>query len=129
MDRRERKMAADDTMGELAEDVAAAFGGQLELHIELLKAEVSRDAGRLGHALLPLGLALPPLLLGYTLCCFAASVSFGLWLGPAAGPALVGGLNLAAGFVFAQAGIRRLRVRAQPTVAPPRPPAEVHHVG
>jgi uncharacterized membrane protein YdjX (TVP38/TMEM64 family) len=98
--------------GPLAEELAAAFGGQMELYIELIKAETARDAGRLGRALLPLVVAVPLLLIGYALLCLAATFLFGFWLGPAAGPSIVGVINLVAGGALAWIAVRRLQARA-----------------
>ncbi len=101
-----------EPVGDLAAHVVAGVSEQVELHIDLFRAQLVRDGARLTHRLLPFGVLLPMIGLGYGLLCIGLSLGAGLVLGPAAGFALVGLLNLAPALVGLRMAMTRLRAEA-----------------
>ncbi len=108
----------DDTFGHLVACLTDALGEQAELHVELAKAELSRDVHSFLHAAAPLLIGLPILATGYLL----TSVGMALALTPALGEwgafALLGLGNLLAGALVVRHAVARLRTRPvlNPTV-------------
>lgn len=109
---------ADETVGHLVSRIAEELGQQAELHIELVKAEIARDAktlGRdakaLGKDLAPLALAVPLLGLGYLFTCVAVALALAPLITAAGGLAVVGMLNLLGGGVVGYRSLSRLRTR------------------
>lgn len=88
--------------------VVEAVTAQAGLHVELVKAEVTRDASAFGRAVTPLVLGLPLLLVGYLFLCVAATVALVPWIGLAGGAALVGVLNLLVGSIGVRLSLTRL---------------------
>ena len=101
----------DDTVGHLVSRVADALGQQAELHIELAKAELSRDAKALVRDAAPLAVGTPLLALGYVFACVASALALAPWLGSAGGFALVSVLNLLVGGLAVRRSVSHLRVR------------------
>lgn len=86
-------------------------------HVDLAKAELREEVrSRLGDALL-LVLALPLLLAALLLLDVALALALASWLGDAAGFALVGLLNLAAGAICGGVAAARMRKRDRPLSA------------
>lgn len=107
-------MEREESMSELAAQVADAIGRQAELQIEVLRAEIARDTSSVGRGLRPMAFALPLLLIGYVFVSVAAALTVAPWLGLAGGTALVGFLNLVVGAVATRTGMKRLQSRHHP---------------
>ncbi|MDP2313945.1 MAG: phage holin family protein [Pseudomonadota bacterium] len=99
------------TVGYLVSRVTEALGEQAELHLELAKAEVARDARALVKDILPFAVAVPLVSVGYLLACVAAGLALAPWLGYAGGFALLAALNLLGGGLTIRKGMLQLRSR------------------
>ena len=103
-------MSADsESLGFLLSRAASALGEEAELHLELAKAELARDANRLGASAAPLTLGVPLLGVGYVLGCVAAAAFLSRWTGVAGGFALIGLANVVAGLIIVRRSVRSLR--------------------
>lgn len=98
--------------------VIEALSLQVRLQIELLRAEVDRDLWALGKRLIPFGVALPLVALGYVFCSIAGALAIAaliapvdLVLGPALGTAIIGFLNLALGSGITLLAARKMMER------------------
>jgi hypothetical protein len=107
-------VSAPEDFASLAGDVADSLGHQLDLHVELGKAELARETERIGRDALWLALGLGPAILG---CCLL-SVGLGLALAPWTGAGLAFGLVGGAELVFGGLIVKlRLRRMFPPTIA------------
>lgn len=94
--------------------VVEAVTAQAGLHVELVKAEVSRDASAFGRAVTPLVVGLTLLLVGYVFLCVAAAVALVPWIGLAGSATAVGAVNLLTGTIGVRLSLTRLAwARAQ----------------
>jgi hypothetical protein len=99
----------DDTVGELALRVADSLADQATLHIELLKAELARDAAALAKNVAPLVAAVPLLAIGYIFACVAAALALAPLISTAGGLGVVALANLIAAGVAVKVSLTRLR--------------------
>lgn len=95
-------------LANLAGDAADAFGQQLDLHVELGKAELARETERIGREALLLGLGLGPLSLGFCLGSVGAALALAPWIGAGAGFGLVGGVEIVFGGLVVYLRLRRM---------------------
>lgn len=123
-------------MEELLARLAISLGRQMELQVELVKAETVRDGHALARDLAPAALALPLAGLGYTFLFLGIALALGPWLGVGGGFVAVGLFSLVGGAGAARLCVHRLRARgtlpqahvarrAGPEEALPAPPAEM----
>lgn len=133
--------ANDDSIGHLIAQTVDAFGLQIELHIELLKAELAQDSKVLSMALAPLLLAVPLLGVGYLFFSMAVVLALKPWLGMLGSYTCVAVLNLIAGSFAIHLSVLRLRARhvigatvgaeiekSTKSIAAALSPIERHHV-
>jgi len=133
--------ANDDSIGHLIAQTVDAFGLQIELHIELLKAELAQDSKVLSMALAPLLLAVPLLGVGYLFFSMAVVLALKPWLGMLGSYTCVAVLNLIAGSIAIHLSVLRLRARhiigatvgaeiekSTKSIAAALSPIERHHV-
>jgi len=108
----------DETILQLASTVVDALGDQVEVHVDLARAEFARDARALLREAAPLAVGLPLLAVGYLLACFGLATGLAPWLGPWAGFVLVGVVNFGIGAWVARAAMTQLLSHHvfQPTV-------------
>lgn len=106
----------DRTVGEALARAVDAISDLIQLHLSLAKAEIRRDAARLGVDLLPVVLSVPLIVVGYLLLAFAASVALEPWLGAAGGLVVIGGLHVLVGGVALWMGVNRLRLGGPPAL-------------
>ncbi len=97
----------DDTILQLASTVAEALGDQVEVHVDLARAEFARDARALLANAAPLAVGLPLLLVGYLLANMGIATALGPWLGPW-GFVLVGVVNFGIGALVARSAMTKL---------------------
>lgn len=118
-----------DRYGEPGESVAPriieALSLQASLQLELLRAELDRDLWALVGRLIPFGVGVPLVGLGYTLSSLAAALAIAAsltsdrgWAGPAAGTAIVGLANLVLGGGITWVAARRMRPGRPSSVNP-----------
>ncbi len=98
-----------ESLGLLLSRAASALGEEAELHLELARAELARDATRLGESAAPLTLGVPLIGVGYLLGCVAAACLLARWTGFAGGFAVVSLANAIAGMIVVRRSVRRLR--------------------
>lgn len=108
----------DDTILQLASTVVDALGDQVEVHVDLARAEFARDARALLRQAAPLAVGFPLLAVGYLLASIGLALGLVPWLGPWGGFVLVGGVNFAIGGWVARAAMTELLSHHafQPTV-------------
>lgn len=111
-----------DTYSESGESVAPriieALSLQASLQLELFRAEIDRDVWALVVKLIPFGVGIPLVGLGYTLSSVAVALAIAtllmpakVLLGPALGTAIVGIGNLALGAGITWLASRRMKPR------------------
>ena len=100
-----------ETIGHLVSRIVDGVGQLADLHVDLLRAEVERDARRLARELAPLAFGAPLLAVGYLFFSVATAMEIEPWVGQAGGFALVGGANMLAGAVAIQVTARQLGLR------------------
>ena len=97
------------SLGLLLSRAASALGEEAELHLELARAELARDATRLGASAAPLTLGVPLIGLGYLFGCVALACLLSRWMGFAGGFAVVGLVNAIVGLIIVRRSVRSLR--------------------
>lgn len=102
----------DRSVASLISSVADSLADQAKLYIEMKQTEATRDAKVIGRDMVLVGLALPPLGIGYVFCCVAIAHVLAFFLGPAAGIGIVGALNLMGGLVLLKTVQKRMRLRS-----------------
>jgi hypothetical protein len=95
----------------LAATVADALGEQVELHVELAKAEFRRDLRAMARDAMPLALGLPMIVVGYGLGNMAVARLVEPWLGPWLGLGGMGLINMVLGVAAAHGAIQALLSR------------------
>ncbi|MES2640747.1 MAG: phage holin family protein [Myxococcota bacterium] len=101
----------DDTVGELALRVADSLADQASLHVELVKAELARDASALAKNVAPLAAAVPLFAIGYVFACVAAALALAPLISTAGGLGVVALANLIAAGVAVKVSLTRLRAK------------------
>lgn len=92
----------------VAARVVAALGTELELHVEILKAETARDLSGLAKRIAPLFVGIPMLALGYVLVCVGIAIALAPWLEVWGGVAAVGLANILVGALLARRVVLQL---------------------
>lgn len=101
--------APDDlALAHLAGDLADSLGHQLDLHVELGKAELARETERIGRDALWLGLGLGPVSVGFCLLSVGLALALAPWMGSGAAFGLVGGAELVFGALVVSQRLRRM---------------------
>lgn len=104
-------------IGIIVSEVALALSEQVEVHIELARAELARDALALGRDLAPHVFGGALLGGAFLLGCTAGALALAAWLGLAGGFAAMSALNLLVGWATILWNRRRLRRRPRLTAA------------
>lgn len=100
--------------GGLAAQLNQIFDGLTRLitqHLDLARLELAEEAKTVGGNLARVAAFVPLVLVGYLFLCAALAIWIGAWLTPAAGWAIVGGVNLVAGAVGVWVSVRSLNGR------------------
>lgn len=111
----------DEALAGLVSHAADALGQQLELHVELVKAEVTREVATVKASAVkevqayirtfaPLALGLPLLAVGHVFLCVAVALALEPWVGAWGGAAIVAALNLLFAAVAIRLTVSRLRL-------------------
>lgn len=103
-------IAADHAAEHIASRVIDSLGELGELHVELLKAEVARDALALLQDSGPLAFGLPAVVLGYAFLCVAGATAMAPLVGTGLSFAVIGALNMIAGSAAGYVALARLRL-------------------
>lgn len=110
----------DPTFWELVSNVADSLEERAELNIELVKAQIAREAKEIGRGGAPLALGALLLGVGYIFVCVAASLALASWLTAPVGVAVVGAFNLVIGGVCLSYGLSVWNARSALAAAPTR---------
>lgn len=100
--------------GGLGAQLNQIFDGLTRLitqHLDLARLELAEEARTLGGNLARVVAFVPLILVGYVFLCGALAIWLGAWLTPAAGWAIVGGVNLVAGAIGVLIAVRSLNER------------------
>lgn len=99
-----REDEPDASVAELEAHLADALSQQAAMRLDLLKAEVTRDARALARELLPMIAGAAVLGFGYTLLTVGLALLLALWLGAGAGFVIMGAVNLLIGGLLVRRG-------------------------
>ncbi|HLT30693.1 MAG TPA: phage holin family protein [Myxococcaceae bacterium] len=108
------------SQGGLGAQLNHIFDGLTRLilqHLDLARLELAAEARTLGNNLARVAAFLPLVMVGYIFLCGALAIWLGAWLTPAAGWAIVGGVNLVAGALGVWFAVRSLNGRPPPLSA------------
>lgn len=98
-----------ESIGLLASQVGDAVGDEVALYVELVRAELARDAAHQARNLWPALLAIPLGTIGHLALSVAMGLSLSMWLAPPLAWCLVGLLNLGLGAAAMRVTLGRYR--------------------
>lgn len=109
-----------DTPAHIVAGVVDAVGELAELHVELYKAELARDARALVRDAMPFVAGVPLIGVSYVFICVAIALGFSTAVGGWGGFLIVAVFNLLVGAVAVRIGVGRLGTRRgrAPTFGP-----------